>query len=320
MRILVTGGNGFVGFESIMRLIARGDSVIALDNDIAPHLTKMASKSSRIVAVAGDITDLADLAQLFKKYKPEAVLHFAAIVGVPASLTSPSNVLRVNVQGSLNVFEAMRLFGVKRVIHLSTEEVYGDFQSLVADEEHPQVPLLPYGITKLAAEHFGRTYQDMHGLECINIRTSWVYGVRLGRPRPPMNYINAALEGRRLHIEVGGDTVIDYAYIDDLVDGVLLALDHPAHKYNTYNIASGEAVSDCEIVEHIKTLLPNADIAVGSGRREFAPGVRIPQKGALSVKRAHMAFGYTPKYDIHRGLAKYIAEWQKSNVSATGRG
>ncbi len=311
MRVLVTGGNGFLGFESILRLVARGDSVIALDSQITEPLLELASNSPNIRAVAGDITDLANLVQVFKAYKPDAVLHFAAIVGVPASLASPSNILRVNVQGSLNVFEAMHLFGVRRVIHMSSEEVYGDFQCGVADEDHPQVPLMPYGITKLAVERFGRAYKELHGLECINIRTSWVYGVRLNRPRPPMNYLNAALTGRPMRLQVGGDTVTDYTYIDDVVDGVLLALDHAAHAYNTYNIASGQALSDRELVEHIKTLLPKADVTIGEGRREYAPGVRIPIKGALNCRRAHMAFGYTPKYDICRGLAAYIDNWRE---------
>ena len=311
MRVLVTGGNGFLGFETILKLLARGDTAIALDTSIATDLRELAARNANVVTVSGDITDLASLVQVFKLYKPEAVLHFAAIVGVPASLSSPSNILRVNVQGSLNVFEAMRLFEVRRVIHMSSEEVYGDFQSAIADEDHPQVPLMPYGITKLAVEHFGRTYRDLHRLECINVRTSWVYGVRLDRPRPPMRYLNAALQGTPLRLDVGGDTVTDYTYVDDVVDGVLRALDHPKHNYDVYNIASGQGVSDRELVQHIKALLPDADITIGQGRREFAPGIRIPMKGALSFARAQSELGYAPKFDIRRGLAAYIREWQK---------
>ena len=311
MRILVTGGNGFLGFETTRRLAARGDTVIAFDTQTSAHLRDFAASNPNVVPVAGDITDLANLAQVFSVHRPEAVLHFAAIVGVPASLGSPANILRVNVQGSLNVFEAMRLYGVKRVIHMSSEEVYGDFRTPVADEEHPQVPLMAYGVTKLAVEHFGRTYRAMHGLECINLRTSWVYGVRLDRPRPPMNYMNAALAGRSLHLAAGADTVIDYTYVDDVVDGVLLALDHPAHRHDVYNIASGEAVSDGDMVRMVQELIPGADIAVGPGPREFIPGVRIPVKGALDISRARTEFGFAPRHDIRRGLAAYATEWRK---------
>ena len=310
MRILVTGGSGFLGFETARMLAARGDFVIALDTHVSSDLRALASISSNVVAVAGDITDLANLVQVFKAHEPGAVVHFAAIVGVPASFASPANILRVNVQGSLNVFEAMRLFGVRRAIHMSSEEVYGDFAGPVAGEEDPQRPLMPYGITKLAVEHFGRAYHELHDLECINLRTSWVYGVRLDRPRPPMNYLEAALAGRRLHLATGGDTVTDYTYVDDLVTGVLLALDHEDHQYDVYNVASGQAVSDRDLIEHIKEVLPEADLAIGPGRREFAPGIRIPIKGALDIARAQAAFGYRPKFDIRRGIEMYIDQWR----------
>ncbi len=316
MRVLVTGGSGFLGFETARKLAGRGDTVIAFDTHIAVPLASLAAAEATVVPVAGDITDLANVAQLFKAYQPEAVVHFAAIVGVPASLSSPANILRVNVQGSLNLFEAMRLYGVKRVIHMSSEEVYGDFQSPVADEQHPKQPLLPYGISKLTVEQFGRTYRDLHGLECINLRTSWVYGVRLDRPRPPMNYLNAALKGAPLRLAAGGDTVTDFTYVEDVVDGVLRALDHPRHRYDVYNIASGTAVSDRALVDEIKALLPGADITIGPGRREFMPGVRIPTKGALDVTRAQDEFDYRPQYDIRRGLQAYIAEWRETNGAA----
>jgi len=311
MRILVTGGSGFLGFEAVRRIASRGDVAIAFDTQVGKSLLRLSKENSNIVPVTGDITDFSSLIQVFRAHCPDAVLHFAAIVGVPASLVSTTNILRVNVQGSLNVFEAMRLFGVKRIIHLSSEEVYGDFQGPMADEEHPQVPLMAYGAAKLSVEHFGRTYREMYGLECINLRTSWVYGTRLGRLRPPMNYMNAALAGQTLHLSEGADTVTDFTYVDDVVDGVLLALDHRTHLYDVYNIASGEGTSDGNLVALVRSLVPNADISVGPGRRQFLPGVRIPFKGALNVSRALAELGYAPRYDIVKGLAAYANEWRR---------
>lgn len=307
MRVLVTGANGFVGFEAVKRLAARGDSVVAFDTAAGPHLTTLA-RSESVQVVRGDLTDLANLAHAFKVHRPDAVLHFAAVVGVPASLGSPSDILRINVQGSLNLFEAMRLFDVRRVVHLSSEEVYGDFLTDSANEDHPQAPLFPYGITKLTVEHFGRSYRELHGMECINVRTSWVYGVRLDRSRPPMNYLNAALRGEEVVTEKGGDTVTDYTYIDDVIAGVLLALDHRQHRYDVYNVASGEAVSEYRLASLIEELLPGASIRLGPGRREFLPGVRIPRKGALDCARARQELGYEAKFDIRQGMAAYIAE------------
>lgn len=316
MRILVTGGSGFLGFEAILRIALRGDVAIAFDTQVGKSLLNLSKVNSNVIPVAGDITDLANLVQVFSTYRPDAVLHFAAIVGVPASLGSPSNILRVNVQGSLNLFEAMRLYGVKRIIHMSSEEVYGDFIRPVADEEHPQTPLMPYGVAKLSVEHFGRTYREMYGLECINLRTSWVYGTRLDRPRPPMSYMNAALAGQALHMAEGAETVTDFTYVDDVIDGVFLALDHRVHLHDVYNIASGEGTSDGDLVAIVRSLVPNADISVGPGRRQFMPGVRIPIKGALNVSRAQAEFGYAPRFNIRQGLITYAAEWKQNAAKA----
>ncbi|HVO87605.1 MAG TPA: NAD-dependent epimerase/dehydratase family protein [Casimicrobiaceae bacterium] len=319
MRVMVTGANGFLGFEAVRRLLARGDGVIAMDTAIGPHLHALAGADERLHVMSADLTDLANVAHVFKVLRPDAVLHFAAVVGVLASLGSPSNILRVNVQGSLNLFEAMRLFGVRRVIHLSSEEVYGDFVATPASEDHPQVPLMPYGVTKLAVEHFGRTYRELHGIECINVRASWVYGVRLDRPRPPMNYLNAALRGEAVNAPRGAETTIDYTYVDDVIDGVLLALDHMQHRFDVYNIASGTATSDHDLATLIEELVPGATVRIGPGRREFAPGIRIPIKGALDCSRARAELGYQPKFDIRRGLETYVAEWRKLHGNGSAR-
>jgi len=311
MKVLVTGGGGFLGCETVARLAARGDDVIAFDTAFGRPLLALAAADSRVLLEPGDITDPANLGQTFRRHRPDAVVHLAAIVGVPASIGSPSNILRVNVQGSVNVFEAMRLFDVRRVIHMSSEEVYGDFLGERADEGHPLRASMPYGITKIAVEHFGRSYAELHGLECINLRTSWVYGVGLDRPRPPMNYLEAALAGLSIDLAEGADTVIDYAYVDDVVDGILLALDHPRHRHDAYNIASGQAVSDRQMIEEICRLLPQARLHVGPGRRSYASGQRLPIKGALDCSRAAAELGYLPKYDIRRGLAAYVQRWHE---------
>ena len=198
----------------------------------------------------GDITDMANVAQAVMVHKPDAVVHCAAIVGVLSSLGSPINVVRVNVEGSLNVFEAMRLAGVRRCIHLSSEEAYGAFRADRIDETHPLDPVLPYGICKAAVEQLGRSYRDLHGLEVINLRTSWVYGPGLPRNRIPKNLVDAALVGRKLHIPAGADSAIDHTHVDDLVSGVLKALDHEHHRFDAYNIASGAGDHRCRVGRH----------------------------------------------------------------------
>src|SRR3954468_7141325 len=283
MRALITGGGGFLGAEVAKALIARGDGAIAFD----PQLNALASvNDANLVRVPGDITDLASIAQAVKMHQPDAVIHCAAIVGALASLGSPINVVRVNIEGSLNVFEAMRLGGIRRCIHLSSEEAYGPFRADRIDETHPLDPVLPYGICKAAVEQLGRSYRDLHGLEVINLRTSWVYGAGLPRERVPKTLIEAAVAGRKLHVPSGAEVKVDHTYVADFVSGTLQALDHRDHRYDVYNIASGQAVSITEMIGIIHGRVPGALLSAGQG--PYRHGVRsdMSRKGALDPSRA----------------------------------
>src|SRR5215471_1912480 len=310
MRVLITGGGGFLGAAAVRALVARGDTAIAFDTrlDSLPRV----EGSERLIRVQGDITDLAGVAQAVLVHKPDAVLHCAAIVGVLSSLGSPINVVRVNVEGSLNVFEAMRLGGVRRCVHISSEEAYGAFRADKIDETHPLDPVLPYGICKAAVEQLGRSYRDLHGIEVINLRTSWVYGPGLPRDRVPKNLIDAALAGRALHVPSGADTAIDHTYVDDMTTAMLAALDHKQHRYDAYNVASGSAPTVAEIVAIVRELVPGAQLSVGPGPYRHGDRVEAVRKGALDVGRAAVELGWKPRYDIRAGLAAYVAQMRQA--------
>ena len=305
-RILVTGAGGFIGLATVAALAERGDEVTAFDLRISPGLNALAERFPRVRPVLGELTEWAHLAGAIQAARPDAVVHLAAIVGVPASVGAPLSTMRVNVEGSLNVLEAMRLFGVPRLINLSSEEVYGHFQADLIDEDHPCRPLMPYGISKYAVEGLARSYAELHGLECIHIRTSWVYGAGLPRPRVPKTLIDAALAARPLHLVSGGDFRVDHTYIDDLVAGLLLALDRDAHAFDAYHIASGAAPSLSQIVAILRELVPGADLTVGPGGYRFNERLGPVRKGALDVGRARQHLGYRPRFDIRAGLAATI--------------
>jgi nucleoside-diphosphate-sugar epimerase len=312
VKILITGGSGFIAIDLIDKLLSRGDQIICLDTFVSiENLTKEKSYNGQLKSIISDITNFNDLKKIFSEYQPSKVIHLAAIVGGSSNINYPIRVLDTNVKGSLNLFEAMRLNGIKRVIHVSSEEVYGNFLTGNIKEDDPQNPYVPYGISKLSVEKFGLFHNMQFGLECINLRTSWVYGVNIKKPRPPMNFLEAALKQEPLHIDSGGDFIADYTYIDDLIDGILGALDHANHQFDVYNIASGVASTDFEVVEKIKVLLPNADISIGPGRNMFSKNIPIPDKGALNCDRAHNSFGYSAKFDIKKGFQQYINCWDK---------
>jgi nucleoside-diphosphate-sugar epimerase len=161
-------------------------------------------------------------------------------------------------------------------------------------------------VTKLAAEQFGRVYHARHGIECINVRTCWVYGPGLPRARVPKTFIDAAIAGEPFHLE-DGDLTVDQVYVTDTVAGVLLALDKANHRYDSYNIATGYAPALREVAAIVRDLVPGARLSVGNGPYLHGAGVPAVKKGALNIERARRELGYAPQYDIRRGLQEMIA-------------
>ena len=242
--------------------------------------------------------------------KPDAVVHCAAIVGVTNSLASPIGTLRINVEGSLNVFEAMRLLGVRRTINLSSEETYGVFERARIDETHPNRPLKPYGISKYAVERLACDYASTYGLEIIHVRTCWVYGPGLPRPRVPKILVDAAVAGRKLHLPSGGDFRVDHVYIDDCVDGIVKALDKPKHRYDVYHIATGEAPSLSEIV----------DIVHGWCPEPTSPSDRALTTLSMAPKHCARAHWTSPVRATSSATSRAIRSDRGSPPTSTRRG
>jgi UDP-glucose 4-epimerase len=307
MRVMVTGGGGFLGGAVVRALAARGDSVFSYDARFDPAAEETGGPGAgRIARVEGDIADAAGTLAVFRDCLPDAVVHAAAIVGVLPSMGDPARVVRVNVEGSVNVFEAMHATGVKRCIHVSSEEVYGPFRADTIDESHPLQPEMPYGACKAAVEGLARSFCALHGLEVIHLRTCWVYGPGLPRLRVPRNLVEAALAGRPLHLPYGAHSAIDHTYVDDFVSGVLAALDHPRHRHDVYHIASGEASTVARIAAIVRELVPGADVSAGPAPIRHSDRIELVRKGALDVSRARRELGWSPRYDIRAGLAEYL--------------
>lgn len=305
-KILVTGASGWLGSAIVKALLERGDAVVATDIVINAATQALAAEHPRLTAMAADLCEWPTILGMFSEHRPDAVVHAAAIVGVIFCADIPIKANRVNVEGSINVFEAMRLSGVKRVIHVSTEETYGDFTSPLITEDHPQNPISVYGATKLAVEHYGRMYSRNHGLECINVRTCWVYGPHLPRLREPRTFIEAALRNEAFHMESGADLAVDQVYISDTVAGLLLALDKPQHRFEAYNVATGVAPTIGDAAKAVCAAIPGARITVGAAPYRYRGGIAIAAKGALDIRRAREELGYAPKYTLQQGIALTI--------------
>lgn len=307
--IMVTGGCGWLGSAIVRNLLERGDKVVATDIVVSSELKSLAETNSGLSLEICDLAEWPQLMDLFRRYSIDAVIHAAALVGVLQVADIPLKALRANVECAVNLFEAMRQNEIRRVVHISTEETYGDFLSPVIDEEHPQKPVSIYGLTKLAAEHYGRVYSRNHGLECINVRTCWVYGPNLPRLRLPRTFIEAALRGEPFHQQDGASFAVDQVYIDDTVSGILLALDKQSHRFDAYNVATGVASSIADVAEAVNRAIPGARITVGDSGEKYRldDAIVSADKGALDIGRARAELGYEPKYDLQNGIEATIA-------------
>ncbi len=301
-RHLITGGSGFVGAEIAAALADRGDTVVAFDLRSSPRIETLVAGCPNVSFVAGEITEWPAVAAVIQDLRPDAIVHCAAIVGVRASLDAPMQTMRVNVEGSLTIMEAMRLFGVRRMVHMSSEETYGHFHSDVITEDHPSIRSWPMAYRKWPSSTWpqlrralrARVPQRPHKLglrppPAASARSQDADRCR-GKRHPASHGFRRGFQGGP-HLYRRSDR------------RTLLVLDHVDHPFNVYHIASGTAPSLAEIAAVIRELVPSADLALGPGTIEFAPGIKAWKKGALDITRATRTLGYRPRYDLRAGIA-----------------
>lgn len=302
MSVLVTGGAGFLGRTLVRRLAALGAEVVSFDRVVSGEPPR-----ARVTEIGGDITDGALLEHVLREHAVSEVIHGAAIVGVTASVAGPAETVRVNIDGSVALFEAVsRAGGVRRIIDLSSEETYGHFGADPIAEDAAARPVSPYGITKYAVERLGEYYAERYGLPYVAVRLCWVYGPGFPRRRLPHPWLEDAAAGRSSRLARGGDQRIDFTYLDDAIEGILLVLGAPRLSHRAYNLASGHAVTIRELATQIAELRPGWTVDLGDGPLEMAPGVVAARKGALDIGRARV-LGYAPRTRLSDGLARTLA-------------
>jgi UDP-glucose 4-epimerase len=305
--ILITGGCGFLGWNITRGLAQAGEKVICYDVK-EPDSRLVHWKNEKIKIIKGDVGDLKKVCEVVEDEKVEKIVHGGAILGYSSNYDEIRQYIKTNIEGTLNILEAMRIGGTIKGVYLSSEEVYGTFQSTLANETHQIDPVGIYAITKYTGESLINLYHNEHDIDCLILRTCWVYGPGLPRERPPWFLVEKAVKGEKGFIKNGADQLSDKTYIDDLVCGVQLALSSKKTRHRTFNIASGQLTTLGQMVEMIGKIVPGAQIIVGPGLLDNSDRVKLPQKGALDITRAREELGYKPRYDLEKGLRAYI-EW-----------
>lgn len=307
MKVLVTGGAGFIGSHIADRLINENHSVVIVDN-LSTGKRNYVNPKAAFHQI--DITDFNALEEVFKTEKPDIVDHHAAQVNVRVSMTDPDMDAKINIMGSLNVLKCALRFNVKKFIFASTGgAIYGEPENLPVSEYTPTNPLSPYGLAKLTVENYIKILSNLNGLPFTILRYSNVYGPRQivkGESGVIALFTQRMLEGKVPVIFGDGTHTRDYVYVSDVVDANILALNGGTGK--TFNIGTASRVDVNEVYDKLESHLKSGI------KPEF--GDEIPGEVhhiALDYGYIHGEMGWEPKVNFENGV-KFTVDYYRENV------
>jgi UDP-glucuronate 4-epimerase len=311
MPILVTGAAGFIGAYAARALLGRGDAVLGLDNFndyYEPQLKRdrVAALCPALEIVAADVADRAALEAVFTRFQPRRVLHLAAQAGVRYSIENPLAYAHSNLAGFAEVLDACRRHGVQHLVYASSSSVYGaNAQPPFREDARVDQPLSYYAATKAANELMAESHARIYGLPCTGLRFFTVYGP-WGRPdMAPLLFARAALAGRPITVYNHGRMRRDFTHVDDIVAGVLAALDRrvdesPPHRI--YNLGNHRP-------EELERFIALVEAAAGRPveRRylPLQPGDMV--ETMADIERARSELGFEPRTRLEQGLPPVVA-------------
>ena len=315
-RVLVTGAAGFIGSILAQRLLDEGREVVALDSldsfySVAEKRRNLASLESakRFEFVEADVRDARALGRLLSGPRPDGVVHLAALAGVRPSLERPAEYADVNVVGTARLLEACVRAGVDRFVFASSSSVYGERADGEPFRETDSVghPISPYAATKRAGELLAHSFHHTHGLSVVCARIFTAYGPRQRPDLAVRAFAERILRGEPIPVFGDGKSVRDFTYVEDLVDGLVRALDSGL-PFEVLNLAGGCTVTVLEVLELLERALGR------SARIEWLPR----QTGDVSrtwadIGAAHRLLGYAPRTSLEQGIARFV-EWLEASA------
>ncbi len=313
MRALVTGGGGFIGSHVSERLLNDGYDVRVLDNFSSGRRGNLLGFADDVEIVEGDIQSYERAHTAVRGC--DLVVHQAALPSVPRSIQDPLTSNASNVIGTLNVLLAARDSGVQRVVCASSSSVYGANETMPKAEHLPAEPISPYAVGKLASEGYCRSFWEVYGLDTVALRYFNVFGSR----QDPFSqyaavvptFINALLDGEQPVIYGDGSQTRDFTYVDNVIEGTVLALTAPEVAGKVYNIAYGEGVTVGTLFELLREIV-GADV---EPRYVEARAGEVRHSQA-DISRATAELGYRPSVSLRDGLS-LTAEYYRRRRSET---
>lgn len=316
MNVIVTGGAGFIGSHVVNRLLEEGHGVTVIDdfNDYYnPEIKRgnVAAYGGEVRVVEGDIRDRELVRSVFAEAKADAVIHLAARAGVRPSIQDPVLYVDTNINGTMNLLEAAREFGVTEMVFASSSSVYGENKKVpFAEDDLLEGVVSPYAATKLSGEHLCSNYAKHFGVNIRSLRFFTVYGPGQRPDLAISKFVRLVEGGQPIERYGDGSTGRDYTYISDIVDGVMAALAYRETPFEIFNLGGSNSVSLGRLIEIVEE---------ATGKK--AEVIELPdQPGdvpftAADVSKSGRLLGYSPKVRIEDGVKRYV-EWFRSTEAA----
>ena len=332
MNVLVTGGAGYIGSHCVIALLDAGHDVVIFDNfstghkETADNLSRIQSKGKLLGTVEGDLLNMSDLDGLFNSYRIDAVIHFAAFSQVAESMRDPGKYYRNNVCGTLNLLDSMRGHGLGMIVFSSTAATYGEPEYTPIDEGHPQVPINPYGQTKLMIERIMDDYDKAYGLRSVRLRYFNVAGAdsqcRVGEWHDPEthlipNILKSTTDPGKSFSMFGtdyptrdGTCIRDYVNVEDLADAHIKALEYleKGGRTDFFNLGTNSGSSVREVFDSCEKVLGTSIPLSVEGRRLGDPAILVADN-----KKAKEILGWEPKRDLVKSI-ETAYEWEKKRL------
>lgn len=307
MNILVTGGAGFIGTNLVEALTKDGAKVLVIDNLCISDHNVAYLKSLGVNVVVEDIVHYDKIAGHFADI--DAVVHLAAMNRAQRSIEDPLKANEVNITGTLNVLEAARQAGVRRFVNVSSSSVYVNLRDRLLEEDMPLAPPHPYGVGKLAGEHYARIYHELYELPTTSLRFFSVYGPRqlgtIDKAGVVAKFIHHAMTDRPLEIYGDGNQLRNFSYVGDVVEYVKRALATEAAVGEVINVANPEEVSVNELAEVVSKVTGRSLKIVHTD-----PLKGDPSRNPANTKKAIKLLGYEPQVQFEEGIKKTL-QWYK---------
>lgn len=313
MKILITGGAGFIGSNLTKTLLEQGENIICIDNlndyyspDIKKNNIKQFQDNPNYHFFKLDIKNLDNLRKIFSENKFTAVIHLAARAGVRASIENPSNYIQTNIQGTLNLLECLKKTSDTKFIFASSSSVYGNITEVPFKEDmNITAPVSPYAATKLSTEAISYTYHHLYNIPMVGLRFFTVFGPHNRPDMAHYKFTQAILEEKPITKYGDGTTSRDYTYVDDVVEGIISCLDKNSD-FEIINLGNNTPITLNEMINTLEKVIGKKAII----KQEGVPAGDVIKTYA-NISKAKELLNWEPKTPYKEGVKKMV-EWYSS--------